>query len=130
MRFGILLLAVAMVIVAPALSQDIESLSIGQRFHLETSFGDEGSKTLAPHWGRDLPIFKTYDEATKVDLPAASDGNLSVEDAIALRRSVRTFSGTSLPLEHLTRVLMSAYGITQPVHGLKPWGTRHANRCG
>lgn len=116
MRIRFFLLTMALLAAAPAFAQHTESLSVGQRFHLETGFGAAGSKTLNPHWGRELPTFKTYEGAARLRFPAASVGNLSVEDAISHRRSTRSFSKKPMSLEHLAGVLMAGYGITEP-HG-------------
>jgi len=40
-------------------------------------------------------------------------GNMSVEEAISLRRSVRTFSGSALTDNELSQLLWSAQGITE-----------------
>jgi SagB-type dehydrogenase family enzyme len=99
-------------------AQDVESMSIGQRFHFETSFGYDGSKTLDPRWGADIPLFKTYDDAAKTELPEGTPIEMSVDEAIGKRRSVRTFADRPLPLAHVARVLHSAYGITQTRGGV------------
>jgi len=46
--------------------------------------------------------------------PPVTEGRVSVEEALARRRSVRAFSGEPLPLERLGQLLWSAQGVTDP----------------
>jgi SagB-type dehydrogenase family enzyme len=49
-------------------------------------------------------------------LPApALDGNVSVESALANRRSRRNFQDKPLSVEQLSQILWATYGITQPM---------------
>jgi SagB-type dehydrogenase family enzyme len=50
--------------------------------------------------------------------PPACDGRLSVEKAVAERRSVREYSDEPLDLAEVSQVLWAAYGVTQPVPGV------------
>ena len=57
--------------------------------------------------------FKKYPAAKKVDLlKDFSDSYLPVEPAIRERRSIRDFSGGSLNLDQLSKILYFSYGIT------------------
>ena len=44
--------------------------------------------------------------------PVVSSGEMSVEEAIEQRRSIRKFGGGSLALEHISQLLWAAQGIT------------------
>lgn len=71
----------------------------------------------APAWAQ-VPAGEPVkgNEPAKIKLPAAKlDGEVSVEQAIQSRRSVRSFSGEALTLEEAAQLLWAAYGITKPV---------------
>jgi SagB-type dehydrogenase family enzyme len=52
----------------------------------------------------------------RVKLPAPMlDGSVSVEKALARRRSVRQYASAPLTLQEAAQVLWAAYGITQPI---------------
>lgn len=53
-----------------------------------------------------------FDSAQKLPSPKLK-GNLSVEEALHERRSVRTFSSKSLGIEQLAQLLWAAQGVTQ-----------------
>jgi SagB-type dehydrogenase family enzyme len=55
-----------------------------------------------------------------IPLPAPSlSGSLSLEGALARRRSVREYAATSLTMDELSQLLWSAQGITERRHGLR-----------
>lgn len=89
-----------------------ENMSIGQRFHYETSFDDKGYKGKNIGWGEHVPLYKKYAEAPNTKLPAADSAGMSVEKAIRNRRSVRYFAEQPLSLQQLAQILQSADGIT------------------
>ena len=93
-------------------------MSIGQRFHHETSFGDRGYKGDGSYRGRNLPLYKVYDGALTVSLPPPKPGSRSVEEAIAQRRSTRRFADRPISLEELSQLLLAAAGITYDRKGL------------
>jgi SagB-type dehydrogenase family enzyme len=118
---GVVTTTVALVwlgIVGPVSAQEENPMSIGPRFHEETSNSDQGSKGSGQTRGRQLPPYKTYPENRKVPLPPPAGGSLTVEDAITKRESVREFSDRPLTMNELSRILVSADGLT------RPWGTR------
>ncbi len=54
--------------------------------------------------------------------PPARDGGLSVEKALAERRSVREYSNEPLSSAQVSQLLWAAYGITQPLPGIPELG--------
>ncbi len=115
MRYLILTIIIVSVIMlfASIPSADEPAMSIGPRFHFETGFGDNGIKSDAIGFGSPQPEFKQYDDSllriklTVPEIPAANLGDL-----IVIRRSVRHFAAQSLSLEQISRMLLSAYGLT------------------
>ena len=58
--------------------------------------------------------------SSTIPLPTPSlSGSLSLEEALAGRRSVREYAGTSLTIEQLSQLLWSAQGITERRYGLR-----------
>jgi len=51
--------------------------------------------------------------------PPATTGTVSVEEALAKRRSVRAFSSKALTLEQVSQLAWAAQGITEPGRGLR-----------
>ena len=71
-------------------------------------------------WGQQPPPYKTYEQLPQVALPAPRlDGGLPIEEAINRRRSTREYSGESMTLEELSRVLFLMGGING-----ERWGNR------
>ncbi|MBZ5539689.1 MAG: SagB/ThcOx family dehydrogenase [Acidobacteriia bacterium] len=66
--------------------------------------------------GGQVPRSKTLVEsASEIALPApARTGRISLEEALARRRSVREFSTTPLTAQELSQLLWAAQGITHP----------------
>jgi len=95
-----------------------ENMSIGEKFHLETSFGDRGYKGKDVKYGRNLPLYKEYPESKKIKLPTPEPGEMTVESAIKMRRSIRSFSDKAVKLEQLSQILLSGAGITYNRSGL------------
>lgn len=55
-----------------------------------------------------------------IELPApSSKGKVSLEESIALRRSVRDFSGEPLTMRELSQLLWAGQGITEKSRGLR-----------
>jgi len=100
------------------LAEEPQPLSIGQLFHYETSYGDQGFKGKNINRGKTVPLYKEYENARKVILPTPSFAGLSVEKAIQKRASVRSFSEKALNLEQLAQILLSTNGITQQRGGI------------
>ncbi|PWB71889.1 nitroreductase [candidate division GN15 bacterium] len=88
-------------------------MSIGLRFQQETCYDTGGSVGKNIGYGARVPEFKTYDGAPAAKLPAAAAGDLSVDNAIHRRKSIRTYADMPVSLNQLTRLLIAADGITQ-----------------
>ncbi|MBN2226659.1 MAG: SagB/ThcOx family dehydrogenase [candidate division Zixibacteria bacterium] len=107
----LLLIGTLMIMTLPVYG-DSTAMSIGERFHHETGYGDSGAKGDDLKMGQSLPLYKTYDRATIVHLPVTQSDDFPVAKAMQLRRSVRTYSDKALTLPQLTRVCLAACGIT------------------
>jgi SagB-type dehydrogenase family enzyme len=99
-------------------AQEESSMSIGPRFHEETSNGVRGAKGSDLTRGRQLPAYKAYPERPKIKLPSPAVASVTVDEAITRRESVREFTDRTVTLAELSRILISADGLT------RPWGTR------
>ncbi len=65
-----------------------------------------------------LMLFFIGSGEKEIILPAPTlEGNVSVEEAIKRRRSVRSFKKESLTIEQISQLLWSAQGITGTLHG-------------
>ena len=65
-------------------------------------------------------VFSTRTVISVINLPSpVLTGNVSVEQAIENRRSVRQFSNNSITLDNLSQILWSAQGITDSEKGLR-----------
>jgi len=89
-----------------------ETMSIGREFHSQTGFDDRGYNAKHPVFGKEIPLYKTYPNASKTELPPPTVGKMPLEQAIAERRSIRDFTDQPLDLEQISRILQSADGIT------------------
>ncbi|UCG63075.1 MAG: SagB/ThcOx family dehydrogenase [Candidatus Zixiibacteriota bacterium] len=118
-----LLIAMVALAVAAALYASEKEMSIGQRFHYETSYGDAGSKAESPGWGKAVPLYKEYPEATKIELPVPGRTDASLEEVAQQRKSVRSFADRGITLMDLSRLLLTADGLT---HGRGDWQMRTA----
>jgi SagB-type dehydrogenase family enzyme len=66
------------------------------------------------------PVWPQPAQADEVVLPApVTDGQMSLEAAIAGRRSVREFSDTTLTWQEIGQLAWAAQGITDPERGLR-----------
>jgi SagB-type dehydrogenase family enzyme len=64
--------------------------------------------------------------------PPQTDGTVSVEKAIANRRSHRNFTKQSITIQQLSQILWAAYGVTMPIpdHDILRGGLRTAPSAG
>ncbi|MBD3331975.1 SagB/ThcOx family dehydrogenase, partial [candidate division GN15 bacterium] len=94
---------------------------IGQRFHHLTSFTNQGYVSDDPHWGSQLPLYKSYPDAPRVSLtlpdPAALSHPQGLPELVNKRRSTRSYSDEPVSLQQLSRVLLSANGLTRMAGG-------------
>lgn len=65
-----------------------------------------------------VPGLELHEDVIYLPLPTRMT-NISVEEAILLRRSIREYTDDPIKLEHLAMILWSAYGITEPRWGLR-----------
>jgi SagB-type dehydrogenase family enzyme len=77
-------------------------------------------------------VFKAYRRRPRISLPEDfSVGQLSVEEAIVQRRSIRQFSGDAITLPELAKLLFFTNGITAaPEHGTETLFLRAAPSAG
>ncbi len=72
------------------------------------------------NWGQQPPLYKEYPEARQIRLPKPSgEGEVTAEQAIHRRRSIRDYSGKPMTLEQLSRVLFYTGGINS-----ERWGSQ------
>ena len=118
-RYG-MLLAGTLLLISTGCAQSDETpvQTIGPRFHYETSYGEAGIKGESVGWGKHLPLYKEYEGRPKMRLPEPSPTDLSVAEALQERKSVRAFSDASMSLPQLSRLLLSADGLTQSRGGI------------
>lgn len=70
------------------------------------------------HFTQGPPKLNLGEEALFLPAPGAA-GTMSVEEAIAKRRSIRHYSKEPLTLQELARILWAAQGITDPKTGFR-----------
>ena len=95
-----------------------KELSIGERFHYETSLTWRG---VLGDMFRDRPKkppqYKTYPGSKKVQLPKGEYRGMVIEDAITERRSVRNYSKEAISMAQLSQLLFAAQGVTGKMYG-------------
>lgn len=121
-KLGIAIMVLAMVTSTCVLlargKERKRELSIGERFHYETSLTWRGvlgdmfrSKPKKPNQ------YKNYSGAKKIKLPEANYRGITVEDAIEKRRSVRNYSTKAISTRQVSQLLFAAQGITGKMYG-------------
>ncbi len=83
-----------------------DSLSIGPRFHRETSHDENGFVGRNISFGRSLPLYKEYPGKPKIKLPRPDELSVALGEAITDRKSVRSYSNRSLTLRQLSALLL------------------------
>jgi len=99
-------------------SQD--AMSIGERFHAQTSHSRRGSP--AEESRRQIvrpPTFKEYPGVRLIELAPPAHRGVRVEEAIARRRSVRSYSTKSMTRAELSQLLYAAQGVTSERSGIQ-----------
>lgn len=94
-------------------NQYYQKLSIGERFHQETSL--TWQRVLGDIFKRlpeSPPLFKYYPGAKLIRLPKPMESNMPLKEAILKRRSIRTFSSKAMDIKQLSNLLFAAQGIT------------------
>lgn len=101
---------------------------IGDVYHQWSKPGYVSLLWTAVSWGTQPPPFKDYPNAEKIALPKVSRREgMSLEAAIARRRSVRDYADGALSLEELARLLYYSIGINDTRWGI---GLRAAPSAG
>lgn len=98
--------------------EQAKEVSIGERFHKETSLTWRGvvgdmfrAKPKKP------PQYKVYPDASKIELPKPEYTGMTVEEAIKKRRSVRNYSTKPISKAQLSQLLFAAQGVTGRMYG-------------
>jgi SagB-type dehydrogenase family enzyme len=117
----IMVLAAVLVFVYSLLAPEEErqkKLSIGERFHHETSltWGGVLGDLFRPKPKRP-PQYKTYPGAKVIKLPKPEYRGMILEEAIKKRRSVRNYSPKAMSIAQLSQLLFAAQGITGKMYG-------------
>jgi SagB-type dehydrogenase family enzyme len=124
MRLTIIMSVVLVAVtLTPSAGETEDVLSIGQRFHYETSYGDSGARAKNPLWGKQVPLYKEYPDVAKIQLPEPGITDASLETVVSQRKSIRSFADKSLTVEQLSRLLVTADGLT---HTSGSWQMRSA----
>jgi len=86
---------------------------IGEEFQRLTRYFRETLKDWTPAWDAQESLYKTYPEASGLDLPEAEvSGGEPLWSVIAARRSCRDFEGRPIGLNTLSQLLWACQGIT------------------
>lgn len=91
-----------------------KKLSIGVQFHYETSLTWRSAvkKVFRRAFEKKVNPYKVYPNAEVVKLPKAIYQGITVENALAKRRSKRSYSSKPLSLTQLSQLLFAAQGLT------------------
>jgi SagB-type dehydrogenase family enzyme len=83
---------------------------LGVVYHQWSKPGVIDALGTVAHWGGQPPLYKSYPDADAITLPTpTAEGGL--EEAISRRRSTRDYSGETMTLDELSRVLFYSAGI-------------------
>jgi len=93
---------------------------VGDFYHQWSKPGYSLMHGVTLGWGEQPERYKIYPGAMQVPLPDPHGyGELSLEEAIQTRRSIRDYAPGSLSLEELSRLLHAAQGITDRRRGFR-----------
>ena len=112
------ILTVVLAIGTPSSLAAEDSLSVGPRFHWETSIDENGFKGSRIIYGGELPLYKSYEGRPIIKLPPPAAINLPLGKTLADRQSIREYSGQSINLYQLAAILYAADGITHARGGI------------
>jgi SagB-type dehydrogenase family enzyme len=86
---------------------------INDAYHQWSKPGYASLLNIVLNWGTQPPLYKEYPDVQALALPRAQPrAGMTVEDAIARRRSVRDYANGALTLDDLARLLHHSVGIT------------------
>jgi SagB-type dehydrogenase family enzyme len=86
---------------------------VGVIYHQWSKPGVIDALGSVANWGQAVELYKAYPNAPVVGLPAPNlEGGLPAAQAIASRRSTRSFSGMPMSLDELSRFLFLTSGIS------------------
>ncbi len=121
-KFAVIIaLLIVLIFVGISLAQQKErakEVSIGERFHRETSLtwrGVVGDMFRAKP--KQPPQYKVYHDANKIELPKPEYTGITVEEAIKKRRSIRNYSAKPISKAQLSQLLFAAQGVTGKMYG-------------
>lgn len=93
---------------------------IGDRFQRETKYRRERMPFRLLNWSRRPETYKEYPESEKVGLPEPRrESDLSVDEAIRGRRSVRDFAPEPVTIRDLSYLLWASTGIQRSEGGFE-----------
>jgi len=91
---------------------------IGDRYHQETKYHRDRMDGGGLDWPRQPELYKTYPQCAKIALPKPQAlAQMSIDDALKKRKSVREFTGDPLSIGQLSYLLWTAAGIQRTEHG-------------
>lgn len=94
---------------------DAPEADLGLRYHEWSKPGRTREFGPLPDWGTQPARYKRYPQAPRVNLLTTDErAEMSLEEAVRARRSVRSYAETPLTLADLGRLLSAAQGITEP----------------
>lgn len=97
-----------------------ESTDVGELYHQWSKPGASQVLGAVVNWGKRPERYKTYADAERIVLPEPRGYHgLGLEEAVEARRSARSYSGETLALEQLSRLLHAAQGVTAPRRGFR-----------
>jgi SagB-type dehydrogenase family enzyme len=93
---------------------------IGDRFQEETKHRPDRMEGGALDWTSQPSPYKEYPDAERIELVIpGSIQNMTLDDTIHRRRSVRSFTGEPMALEQLSYLLWASGGIQRSEHGFQ-----------
>lgn len=100
-------------------AKEQQELTIGERFHQETSLTWSGALgDLFRPKPKKPPQFKNYPKAQVIELPKPRYLGKPLEVALKKRRSVRDYSSQPITKDQLSQLLFAAQGKTGSLHGM------------